>query len=194
MTVGLPIGTYYLCACAFHGHLLLPHSLSLSSLHSDALDPFLHFMSTKCSPDWVLFELYSFWFFAQVLADRVLSGEVVHGQPMPELKGKRLRYKMNELKAWLFTHLLLLTLVVRFPSLVGLMVDRLYSILTVAQLYALSIALLSYAVGVAANSGCRLSHHVLYDFFMGHSRAPRIGDFDLKLFCEARPGLQLRWC
>ncbi|ETO33286.1 7-dehydrocholesterol reductase-like protein [Reticulomyxa filosa] len=32
----------------------------------------------------------------------------------------------------------------------------------------------------------------MYDFWMGFSRIPRIGrEFDLKLFCEARPGLQL---
>jgi len=29
----------------------------------------------------------------------------------------------------------------------------------------------------------------LYDFFMGRELNPRIGDFDLKYFCELRPGL-----
>ena len=28
-----------------------------------------------------------------------------------------------------------------------------------------------------------------YDFFMGHELNPRIGNFDLKFFCEMRPGL-----
>ena len=31
--------------------------------------------------------------------------------------------------------------------------------------------------------------HVAYDFFMGHQLNPRIGSFDLKYFCELRPGL-----
>ena len=29
----------------------------------------------------------------------------------------------------------------------------------------------------------------IYDFFMGHELNPRIGSFDLKFFCEMRPGL-----
>ena len=31
--------------------------------------------------------------------------------------------------------------------------------------------------------------NVLYDFFIGHELNPRIGNFDLKFFCELRPGL-----
>lgn len=29
----------------------------------------------------------------------------------------------------------------------------------------------------------------IYDFFMGHELNPRVGSFDLKYFCELRPGL-----
>lgn len=29
----------------------------------------------------------------------------------------------------------------------------------------------------------------MYDFFIGHELNPRIGSFDLKYFCELRPGL-----
>jgi len=29
----------------------------------------------------------------------------------------------------------------------------------------------------------------IYDFFIGRELNPRIGDFDLKFFCELRPGL-----
>lgn len=32
----------------------------------------------------------------------------------------------------------------------------------------------------------------IYDFFIGHELNPRIGTFDLKFFCELRPGL-LGW-
>jgi hypothetical protein len=35
-------------------------------------------------------------------------------------------------------------------------------------------------------------NHV-YDFFMGRELNPRIGNFDLKVFCELRPGL-IGWC
>lgn len=31
--------------------------------------------------------------------------------------------------------------------------------------------------------------NIIYDFFIGHELNPRIGSFDLKFFCELRPGL-----
>lgn len=35
--------------------------------------------------------------------------------------------------------------------------------------------------------------NMVYDFFMGRELNPRIGSFDLKVFCELRPGL-IGWC
>ena len=43
-------------------------------------------------------------------------------------------------------------------------------------------------LAVGGNSGIWI-----YDFFIGHELNPRIGDFDLKYFCELRPGL-IGWC
>lgn len=191
MIIGLPIGTYYLTACAFYGHLLLPSSLTIKSLQNDAITPLSNFIYNECSPDWIAFELYSFWFFIQLLADRILSGEIVYGQPVPELKDKSLKYKMNGWKAWMFTHMIIILLLIRFPHLTTLIVDRLYSIMTVAQLYAVFMSILAYIVGYISGLGCRLSGNFIYDFWMGYARVPRIGEFDIKLFCEARPGLQL---
>lgn len=39
-------------------------------------------------------------------------------------------------------------------------------------------------LAVGGNSG-----NIIYDFFIGHELNPRIGNFDLKYFCELRPGL-----
>eukprot|EP01083_Nonionella_stella_P191585 709035_1 len=88
MIIGLPIGTFYLTACAFYGHLLLPSSLSMESLENDALTPLLKFISNQCSIDLMSFKIYTFWFLIQVISDRILSGEIVNGQPIPELKNK----------------------------------------------------------------------------------------------------------
>uniref|UniRef100_A0A673I5I1 Delta(14)-sterol reductase TM7SF2 n=1 Tax=Sinocyclocheilus rhinocerous TaxID=307959 RepID=A0A673I5I1_9TELE len=41
-----------------------------------------------------------------------------------------------------------------------------------------------HALSLGGNTG-----NPLYDFFMGRELNPRIGDFDLKYFCELRPGL-----
>uniref|UniRef100_A0A665V2L2 Delta(14)-sterol reductase LBR n=1 Tax=Echeneis naucrates TaxID=173247 RepID=A0A665V2L2_ECHNA len=43
-------------------------------------------------------------------------------------------------------------------------------------------------LALGGNSG-----NVVYDFFKGHELNPRIKDFDLKFFCEMRPGL-IGWC
>uniref|UniRef100_A0AAX7TUB0 Delta(14)-sterol reductase TM7SF2 n=1 Tax=Astatotilapia calliptera TaxID=8154 RepID=A0AAX7TUB0_ASTCA len=42
----------------------------------------------------------------------------------------------------------------------------------------------SHALALGGNTG-----NPLYDFFIGRELNPRIGDFDLKYFCELRPGL-----
>ena len=34
----------------------------------------------------------------------------------------------------------------------------------------------------------RITNNAIYDFWLGTALNPRIGSFDLKLFCEARPG------
>eukprot|EP01084_Bolivina_argentea_P160012 278672_1 len=191
MIIGLPIGTFYLTACAFYGHLLLPSSLSIESLEKDALTPLLKFISNQCSIDLMSFKIYTFWFLIQVILDRILSGEIVNGQPIPELKNKRLKYKMNGWKAWISTHIILFSLLIYYKNITTLIVDRLYSIMVVAQIYAIVISILSYIIGYMSNLGCRLSGSFIYDFWMGYARVPRIGEFDIKLFCEARPGLQL---
>uniref|UniRef100_UPI00398EDC5E delta(14)-sterol reductase TM7SF2 isoform X2 n=1 Tax=Pristiophorus japonicus TaxID=55135 RepID=UPI00398EDC5E len=47
--------------------------------------------------------------------------------------------------------------------------------------------------GMPLRDGTRLSYRIngnsIYDFFIGHELNPRIGSFDLKYFCELRPGL-----
>ncbi|XP_049324506.1 delta(14)-sterol reductase TM7SF2 isoform X2 [Astyanax mexicanus] len=47
--------------------------------------------------------------------------------------------------------------------------------------------------GLALRDGTRLKYQIngnpLYDFFIGRELNPRIGSFDLKFFCELRPGL-----
>src|SRR5207248_6297899 len=35
----------------------------------------------------------------------------------------------------------------------------------------------------------RITNNAIYDFWLGTALNPRVGNFDFKLFCEARPGL-----
>ncbi|GCB83442.1 hypothetical protein scyTo_0023484 [Scyliorhinus torazame] len=51
-------------------------------------------------------------------------------------------------------------------------------------LYGRSLGVPESALAPGGNSG-----NPIYDFFIGHELNPRIGSFDLKYFCELRPGL-----
>ncbi|XP_010779836.1 delta(14)-sterol reductase-like [Notothenia coriiceps] len=51
-------------------------------------------------------------------------------------------------------------------------------------LYIRSFWVPSHALALGGNTG-----NPLYDFFIGRELNPRIGNFDLKYFCELRPGL-----
>lgn len=82
-------------------------------------------------------------------------------------------------------------LIITFPSIIGMLVSNMYRLMSVALVYSIGVACISYVIGVWNDVGCRTSGSWFYDWFMGYARVVRIGDFDLKLWCEARPGLQL---
>ncbi|KAF3706636.1 Delta(14)-sterol reductase [Channa argus] len=58
------------------------------------------------------------------------------------------------------------------------------SFLLSVYLYIRSFWVPSYALALGGNTG-----NPLYDFFIGRELNPRVGNFDLKYFCELRPGL-----
>uniref|UniRef100_A0A8C4FGN4 Delta(14)-sterol reductase LBR n=1 Tax=Dicentrarchus labrax TaxID=13489 RepID=A0A8C4FGN4_DICLA len=64
----------------------------------------------------------------------------------------------------------------------------LISVLLSIYLYVRSRYAAPEQLALGGNSG-----NVVYDFFKGHELNPRIKDFDLKFFCEMRPGL-IGWC
>uniref|UniRef100_A0A7N8XD01 Delta(14)-sterol reductase LBR n=1 Tax=Mastacembelus armatus TaxID=205130 RepID=A0A7N8XD01_9TELE len=64
----------------------------------------------------------------------------------------------------------------------------LISVLLSIYLYVRSRYVGQEQLALGGNSG-----NVIYDFFKGHELNPRIQDFDLKFFCEMRPGL-IGWC
>jgi len=129
------------------------------------------------------------WFGFQVLLERLLPGKVVEGVDLATAGGKgRLAYRMNgHLAFWTSLAALagcggrLSVLYDEFPALAG--AATLFSAGLSSYLYATSFkegALLAKG----GNSG-----NPIYDFFIGRELNPRIGSFDLKVFCELRPGL-----
>jgi len=129
------------------------------------------------------------WFGFQVLLERMLPGKVLEGVDLASAVGEgRLQYRMNGHAAfWTSAGCLALLgpklsmLYDEFTALAG--ASTLFSFGLTCYLYATSFkegALLAKG----GNSG-----NPVYDFFIGRELNPRIGSFDLKQFCELRPGL-----
>ncbi|XP_059497475.1 delta(14)-sterol reductase TM7SF2 [Stegostoma tigrinum] len=131
------------------------------------------------------------WFGLQAALYMLPLGRVTEGMPLRD--GTRLSYRLNGLQAFAITSLLVgagvafgvLQLSAVYNGCVQLAVAAAVSSLALAVfLYARSLCVPESALAPGGNSG-----NPLYDFFIGHELNPRIGSFDLKYFCELRPGL-----
>ena len=106
--------------------------------------------------------------------------------------GSHLKYKINGIHAFILSHILFAVAYFGFKVPVSFVYDHYLSFAVSAIV--LSSILSGYLylrsrytnglLALAGNSG-----DIIYDSFMGRELNPRIGDFDLKVFCEMRPGL-----
>lgn len=140
------------------------------------------------------------WFiFQTTIAIIPFGGKKVKGLPLLG-SGRRLSYNCNGFFALVLSLLLFgsfafwdvkyrrgkliwFTYIVDhyFPFMVFAL---LFSIILSTLVYVKSKTAPSHALAPDGNSGV-----FVYDFFMGHELNPRISSFDLKFFCEFRPGL-----
>ncbi|WBW74321.1 C-14 sterol reductase Erg24 [Schizosaccharomyces osmophilus] len=140
------------------------------------------------------FQLYLCWLGALILAWHFLPGEWVKGVPIDE-KGTRLQYKMNGFA----TISLVLGIASGFiymkgPECMELIWSRFLPLMTSAYVVSILISFYCYIssfigqkhLAEGGNSG-----NLLYDWFIGRLLNPRIGNFDIKVFSELRPGLIL---
>lgn len=141
------------------------------------------------------------WFSFQVLLERVLFSDKAFGVPLPD--GTRLAYRVNgHLAFWTS----LLVLLHGFPqrddesgALLGLgafplawiydhYVELAVGAMAFSWLLSCFLFMKSYAQGALLAKGGDTSS-AAYNFFIGRELNPRIGSFDIKEFCELRPGL-----
>jgi delta14-sterol reductase len=128
------------------------------------------------------------WFGGQILLQLYAPGRWVQGTPLDD--GSRLPYKMNGWAA-LWITLLGAGLVCWLGWVPATFLwDELGPILTTITLLSYGLSIFLYRKGKATPEK-GTTGRVMYDFFIGTQLNPRIGRFDLKLFCEARPGLLL---
>nr|XP_033792671.1 delta(14)-sterol reductase LBR isoform X4 [Geotrypetes seraphini] len=116
--------------------------------------------------------------------------QVVDGMPLSN--GKALKYRINGFYAFVLTATSVgvslyfkMGLYYVYDHFLQLAVSAtVFSVLLSIYLYVRSYKVPHEELSLAGNSG-----NLVYDFFMGRELNPCIGTFDLKYFCELRPGL-----
>ena len=152
-------------------------------------------------------KFYLSWFFTLVGLDMFIPGKVIYGVELRD--GTKLRYIINGFQLVGF---LLAILGSRF-YLYGLHVpeldflyDNFLCMMATSWIFSVLLSFFVYLCSFLNLSGSRKngkgtrerilsvggnSGNFLFDWFIGRELNPRIGEWDIKLFCELRPGLLL---
>ncbi|XP_072218718.1 delta(14)-sterol reductase LBR isoform X2 [Leuresthes tenuis] len=134
------------------------------------------------------------WILFQALLYIVPVGKLSEGMQLRS--GKRLKYRTNGFFAIVVSAIVVAAAVHQGVDLTYIhnnflqlaTASLLISVLLSIYLYIRSCCAGPDQLALGGNSGS-----VVYDFFKGRELNPRIRDFDLKFFCEMRPGL-IGWC
>ncbi|XP_062980191.1 delta(14)-sterol reductase LBR isoform X2 [Elgaria multicarinata webbii] len=137
-----------------------------------------------------VFGVFLLWFFLQALFYLLPIGKVVEGTPL--LNGIKLGYRLNGFYAFILTAAAVgislyfeVELYYLYDHFLQFAVSAtVFSVVFSIYLYARSLKASEQELSAGGNSG-----NIIYDFLMGRELNPRIGNFDLKYFCELRPGL-----
>jgi Delta14-sterol reductase len=128
------------------------------------------------------------WLTFQGLLQIFAPGRWAKGAPLPD--GTRLKYKMNGWFSWWFTWAMLaagFALMLYSPASLA---DQFGPLLTTTNIVTYLFCFYLYWHGKRFTTEHeRITNNPIYDFWLGTALNPRIGRFDFKLFCEARPGL-----
>ncbi len=179
LLVALPPLTYYMwMALEFNqGALFLPATAADWSM----------WLGRVPAPTPLAIGIWLGWFGFQVLLQIYAPGKWVEGTELKD--GSKLKYKMNGWFTWWFTWAVLGGGIALGLYPATILADNFGSLMTVVTLFAFGLSLYLFRYGRKNPKGEQVSGGAGYDYFMGTSLNPRIGNFDWKLFCEARPGL-----
>ena len=139
--------------------------------------------------NWQAMAVYILWFTYHMIIYLSPLGYYAKGLKLKD--GSRLEYKMNGIHAFLLTHILFaVAWYLDIP--VTFVYNNYLALATSAIVFSAILSIFLYIKSF--NDGAILAEggntgNVVYDFFIGRELNPRIGLFDLKVFCEMRPGL-----
>lgn len=148
---------------------------------------------------------YLLWFFGLVILDTFIPGTTKPGVQLRD--GTRLNYNINGVQ---LCSLFIIVLAARWQLTYGAMpelvflYDHVLQFTVVAIIFSAILALFVYVcsfVPLMGQNGKGTKERILasggntgnalYDWFIGRELNPRIGPWDIKLFCELRPGMLL---
>jgi len=181
MVFGLPVFTTYLYFTVRfnHGHPIPQPNVDWEGFRASLV------------PSWQMALAYLGWFGFQAALQQWAPGPVIEGTELP--KGGKLRYKVNGLASVGITVAVATALHVSGVVQASFLYDHFGSLITTTTILVAMFSVFLYVYGKATDPH-ELSGVAIHDFWMGtghNPRLPRDGLFDLKFFCEARPGLIL---
>ncbi len=183
LMVLLPAVVYYLYFCIrFNNGALIPgESINYA--------PFGSFWKSII-PTGKAAILYLAWFFFQVLLQLFIPGRIFEGAPLKD--GTRLSYNMNGLASFLITFAILGLLYMRGVIDFDTIYNNLGALISVVIIFSVLLSIFVYVYSRLSGQYDPESDNPLYNFFLGvalNPRIPPVKGFDLKIFCESRPGL-----
>ena len=187
LMIGLPAAVYYLYFCVrFNGGAIIP----ASGIDYAPFDGFLH----SIAPTWRAFGIFSAWFLFQAALAVFVPGKSVPGVKLDD--GSRLTYRMNGLASFIISAAVLAALTAAGVISFEIIYDNFGALISVITMFVAAFSLFLLIYGRLSGQDDRRSGNLVHDYFMGVSLNPRVpppgrsgGGFDLKFFCEARPGL-----
>uniref|UniRef100_A0AAR2KNT9 Delta(14)-sterol reductase LBR n=1 Tax=Pygocentrus nattereri TaxID=42514 RepID=A0AAR2KNT9_PYGNA len=140
--------------------------------------------------DCQVFGIVLLWLLFQAVLSLLPIGKVVEGMPLKN--GKTLKYRINGFYALIFSAISVGAASyneVDLSYIHGHFLQFYTSALIISILLSVYLFIRSRWAAVDDLAPAGNSGYVFYDFFMGRELNPRIKDFDIKFFCEMRPGL-----
>ena len=204
LIIFLPLVTLFLFLACNEIYLMEGFNLNLQLL-KDAFKTYVYNDLNKLLFDYQSWKYYLYWFFSLALLDVYIPGNEKFGIKLRD--GSKLKYNINGLQ---LVSLLLIIICSRFYLLgfnlpeLNFLYDNFLNLMFTTWEFSILLSFFVYFTSfiplrnkndngnyeriLSINGN---SKNILFDWFIGRELNPRIGDWDIKLFCELRPGLLL---
>lgn len=176
---------YYFLVCIekFQGTIVYPGHALLRG--ESMVEVFWDYLRTHAAPTWETFCIFTAFLLLEYVLAAVLPSLKVKGLSIASENGYCFIYKCNAVHAWYCILVVVGALHYTHVFPLWRVREEYGRYLTAATIWADVISVWVYFKGL--NRPLRLSHNVIYDFFMGSALNFRLfGDVDLKLLAECR--------